>query len=77
MWSANMKTLNPIEGVKKPMTNADRIRAMTDDELAVFLDATQHREWEEIQENQQEFYEFRSCVEGWKTWLQQPAEGDA
>jgi hypothetical protein len=59
------------------MTNAERIRAMTDEELAVFLDHTQYREWEEIQENQQEKDEFCSAVEGWKRWLQQPAEGDA
>ena len=37
MWSENMKILNPVEAVKKPKTNADRIRAMTDEELADFL----------------------------------------
>ena len=51
----------------KPMTNADRIRAMTDDELKKFLCSNT---------------QCRVCkYEGWGgcellEWLQQPAEGD-
>ena len=55
-----------------PLSNADHIRAMSDEELARFLDDTQYREWEEIQENRQELVDFRSCVEGWTEWLKQP-----
>ena len=59
-------------------TNADRIRAMSDEELAEFLDATQYREWEEIQENPREKDEFRSIVDGWLDWLKQPVkDGDS
>ena len=57
-----------------PMTNADRIRAMSDEELAEFLDAIQYREWEEIQENPMEKDVFRSTVDGWKIWLKQPVK---
>lgn len=53
-------------------SNADYIRAMSDEELARFLDDTQYREWEEIQENRQELVDFRSWVEGWTEWLKQP-----
>ena len=54
------------------MTRADYIRSMTDEELAKFLDDTQYREWEEIQENREELVDFRSCVDGWLDWLKQP-----
>lgn len=37
MWSENMKTLNPVKALEKPKTNADLIRSMTDEELAVFV----------------------------------------
>lgn len=60
-----------------PLSNADLIRAMSDEELARFLDDTQYREWEEIQENRQELVDFRSCVEGWTEWLKQPYKEEA
>ena len=59
-----------------PMTNADKIRSMSNEELAEFLDATQYREWEEIQENEVELHLYRSCVKGWLAWLEQPYEGE-
>lgn len=62
----------PCAGFEKKQTNADHIRAMSDEELARFLDDTQYREWEEIQENRQELVDFRSCVEGWTEWLKLP-----
>lgn len=45
---------------KPPMTNADRIRAMSDEELAKWL----------------EYEGGGACAEvcGWLDWLQQPAE---
>lgn len=53
-------------------TNADHIRSMTDEELAQFLDDTQYREWEAIQESRRELLEFDSCVDGWVAWLKRP-----
>ena len=47
--------------IGKPMTNADRIRAMTDEELAKLLCCTGWR-----------MIEQKECLE----WLQQPAEED-
>ena len=49
---------------KKPMTNADRIRAMSDHDLAVFLEHAM----------------YDSSEPDWMTvlsWLQQPAEEEA
>ena len=60
-----------------PLSIADHIRAMSDEELARFLDDTQYREWEEIQENRQELVDFRSWVEGWAEWLKQPYKEEA
>ena len=50
----------------KPQTNADRIRAMSDEELAGFLGdwAQRHRAW--MCDSQGE------CL----AWLQEPAEGE-
>ena len=47
---------------KPPMTNSDRIRAMSDEELAKWL----------------EYEGGGACAEvcGWLNWLQQPAEED-
>lgn len=51
--------------INKPkQTNADRIRAMTDEELAVFLRTV------ECDADQFPF------IQDWDKWLQQPAEGD-
>lgn len=46
----------------EPITNADRIRAMSDEELARWL----------------EYEGGGACAEmcGWLNWLQQPAEGE-
>ena len=48
------------ESKTKPMTNADRIRAMTDEELAEYL--TYHNP----------YHTESNCLK----WLQQPAEKD-
>jgi hypothetical protein len=45
-------------------TNADRIRAMSDEELAVFLRTVEY---------DVEQFPF---VQDWDKWLQQPAEGE-
>lgn len=52
---------------EKPMTNADRIRAMTDEELA---------EWA-LYKADEIGREYNDSYLGLIKWLQQPAEGDA
>lgn len=59
----------------KPKTNADRIRAMTDEELAEFLCG--------VYDNDEDYAKFINgyCIpyyneDSIKEWLQQPAEGD-
>ena len=51
-------------GLGDPMTNADRIRAMTDEELAVFLRTVEY---------DVEQFPF---IQDWDKWLKEPAEGD-
>jgi hypothetical protein len=70
------------EHEEKP-TNADRIRAMTDEELAKFLECfglchhcTEHHRLGDVR-----FYQDEKCDEQCEQhcleWLKQPAEGDA
>lgn len=57
------------------ITNADRIRAMTDEELAVFLESSRGCPTDDDCE-----YGVHAtpenCIKHWATWLQQPAEKD-
>lgn len=58
---------------KKPQTNADRIRAMSDEELAEWLDSLRYGFGCELCEKV-----FKGCDENCRThfmeWLKQPAE---
>ena len=63
-------------------TNADRIRAMSDEELAEFLthinqtncqDCAFSHGWR-CQPDRDDYSSFEKCEEGRKRWLQQPAE---
>lgn len=63
-------------------TNADRIRAMNDEELAEFLthinptncqDCAFSHGWR-CQPDRDDYSDFEKCKEGRKRWLQQPAE---
>ena len=59
------KLLNALDNVKKPQTNADRIRSMEDEELAKILG------------NKcicPPTTECVNCVDCWLEWLQQLAE---
>ena len=65
-------------------TNADRIRAMSDEELAEFLthinptnckDCAFSHGWH-CQPDRDDYSDFEKCEEGRKRWLQQPAEGE-
>ena len=57
----------------KPMTNADRIRAMSDEELAELID----RETDSCAPTGDCEKMSRDCKACWLEWLQQPAEGDS
>ena len=63
----NGAKFDPNESAKyctgfEPITNADRIRAMSDEELAVFLRTVEY--------DAEEF----PFIQDWDKWLQQPAE---
>lgn len=65
-------------GHKAPLTNADRIRAMGDEELATFISEIAD-ECERNTERNQQCYgcDIKYCVrESCLKWLQQPAEED-
>ena len=66
----------------KSATNADRIRAMSDEELAKFLthinptncqDCAFSVGWR-CQPDRDDYSDFDKCKEGRKRWLKQPAE---
>ena len=68
----------------KPLTNADRIRSMSDEELAEFLthinpincqDCAFSHGWR-CQPDRDDYSDFEKCEEGRKRWLQQPSEGE-
>ena len=68
----------------EPITNADRIRAMSDEELSEFLthinptncqDCAFSNGWR-CQPDRDDYSDFEKCEEGRKRWLQQPAEGE-
>ena len=56
----------------KPMTNTDRIRAMSDEELAELID----RETDSCAPTGDCEKMSRDCKACWLEWLQQPAEED-
>lgn len=63
----------------KPMTNADRIRAMSDEELARFLLAADQGNFT-VDVCDERFCDLDNCSHDCTAalkWLQQPAEGDA
>lgn len=59
----------------EPQTNADRIRAMSNEELAVFLESSRGCPTDDDCE-----YGVHAtpenCIKHWATWLQQPAKED-
>ena len=72
----------PMGAVPKKPTNADRIRSMSDEELAEFLthinptncqDCAFSHGWR-CQPDRDNYSDFEKCKEGRKRWLQQPAE---
>ena len=68
----------------KPKTNADRIRSMSDEELAEFLtniNSTNCKDcafscgWR-CHPDRDDYSDFEKCKEGRKRWLQQPPKGE-
>ena len=75
-------TAQPITEYR--MTNADRIRSMSDEKLAEFLtdinptncqDCGFSHGWR-CQPDKADYSDFKKCKEGRKRWLQRPAEED-
>lgn len=68
----------------EPITNADRIRAMSDDELAEFLTYIDPTNCQDCafshgwccKPDRDDYSNFEKCEEGRKRWLKQPAEGE-
>ena len=79
-WSKTCEDCHGIGFVRVPMTNADRIRAMTDEELAkecvrqfpMYLWPNGIRAIYFDMEN----HKKDKAIKAWMQWLQQPAEGD-
>lgn len=66
-------------GCGKPQTNADRIRAMTDEELAEWLDAVSKSWYDEGYTKDDEsplISEYPATANEWIAWLKSPAEVD-
>ena len=61
---------------EKPMTNADRIRAMTDEELADMRVRYNPETDMYTNDTGEAYYDFVSAMEAELEWLKQPAEGD-
>ena len=68
----------------EPITNADCIRAMSDEELAEFLtylnptncqDCAFSNGWR-CQPDRDDYSDFEKCEEGRKRWLKQSVEGE-
>lgn len=76
MMGKAVAEIKEFDGLLNPKTNADCIRAMSDEELAEFLDTTQKMECEAFHViNSDGTLKFESLKNGWLKWLQQPAEG--
>ena len=62
---------------REPMTNADRIRTMSDEELAEqFVFMSTICEFCVKRKNCEEVPGYKYCMEGILDWLQRPAEED-
>lgn len=78
----NGETTDPSHWRALPQTNADRIRAMSDEELAEFLTHINQTNCQDCafsvgwrcQPDRDDYSDFKKCEEGRKRWLQQPAE---
>jgi len=85
MWEQSVEVLNPVEALKKAqenpakdtnvLTNADRIRAMSDEELAKWLNECGCVcETCSDSANCVDPYNRQKCINGVLNWGKQPAE---
>lgn len=65
----NIPKVGCPDGKAKPMTNADRIRSMTDEEMAVLLSNTEAN----FPPNCQNGVSVKLCETAWLDWLRQEA----
>ena len=80
MWSNATKILNPHKALEKRQTNADRIRAMSDEELAEWL--VKKTMYQESAWSEPSYLNFltesddvlESAIKGTAEWLKQSAE---
>lgn len=81
-YKATVALAKRLIGHSKPHTNADHIRAMSDEELAEFLthinpanckNCAFSNGWR-CQPDRDGYSDFEKCKEGRRRWLQQPAE---
>lgn len=63
--------LPPTNYIYKPQTNADKVRAMTDEELAEFIE---HSPYPPNATCSEEGCKFDTCVDCWLDWLKQESE---
>ena len=68
--------LGEEEQTIKPHTNADRIRAMSDEELAETLIRYNDLCDMFMADDGMKYYDFEAAKEAELEWLQQPAEGE-
>ena len=71
---ATKELLNALDSAKKPQTNADRIRAMSDEELAKLI--VKHKPLYSWCKGVREIWMKPNVtkVQAWVEWLKQPAE---
>lgn len=62
--------------LKKPLTNADRIRAMSDEELAEWMAINTDCFYCKIKNKNICSLDEGTCTEEWRFWLKSPVEQD-
>ena len=74
------REVDPCEGYEKCksyrpdcQTNADRIRGMSDEELAKFLESSHGCPTDDDCEYGR-YAKIENCIKHWENWLRQPAE---
>lgn len=66
-----------FDGKAQAKTNADRIRAMTDEELAVWIAETSHcSDWCILNEKCKSKLDNEACPNVWLEWLREESEGE-
>lgn len=72
MYEIASEALEERERNEHPLTNADRIRSMTDEELARFLSPyCIAGSWECL------YHHEIKCIDHWREWLKEEAKGDS